>query len=139
MTSILLVEDQPTLRQLLSEVLEFSGYQVTAVADGREALDLLEVGEYFPNLILSDLLMDRLDGDELLQAVRSNWLWREIPFIIMSGQDQITALRLELKREVNGYLEKPFGIADILSTVQKALSKREQGSDQKHSGSERLA
>jgi CheY-like chemotaxis protein len=141
MTSILLVEDQPTLRQLVSEVLEFSGYQVTAVADGREALELLQTGEYFPNLILSDMLMEPLGGDKLLQAVRDQWMLREIPFVIMSGKEQITAMQPELLREIDGYLEKPFGIADILASVQKAITIRrhQSSSDQQTGGSERLA
>ncbi len=139
MTSILLVEDQSTLRQLVSEVLEYSGYQVTAVADGREALQLLQTGEYFPNVILSDMLMDRLGGDMLLKAVRAEWMLHEIPFVLMSGKEQISAMPPELRREVDGFLEKPFGIADILTTVQKALTTRRKDSDQQSSGSERLA
>ena len=140
MTSILLVEDQSTLRQLVSEVLEFSGYQVTAVADGREALALLQKGEYFPNLILSDMLMEPLGGDGLLQAVRAQWMLREIPFVIMSGKEQITAMPAELLREFDGYLEKPFGIADILASVQKAITiHRHQANSDQQTGSERLA
>jgi len=141
MTSILLVEDQPTLRQLVSEVLEYSGYQVTAVADGHEALALLRSGEYYPNMILSDMLMERLGGEALLEAVRDEWMLREIPFVLMSGKEQISALRPDLLREVDGFLEKPFGIADILTTVQKAITVRRhhQDSDQQQNGSERLA
>ena len=146
MTSILLVEDQPTLRQLVSEVLEYSGYQVTAVGDGRDALEILQTGEYFPNVILSDMLMDRVGGDALLKAVRAEWMLREIPFVLMSGKEQISAMEPELRREVDGFLEKPFGIADILTTVQKALTiHRHQSNDQRdqhdqqQGGSERPA
>jgi CheY-like chemotaxis protein len=139
MANILLVEDQPTLRQLISEILGFSGYQVTSVAGGREALELLQSGAYFPNLILSDLLMDSGNGDELLEAVRSEWLWREIPFILMSGKEQIEALRMELKYGVQGYLEKPFGIADFLALVQKVISAPRSNSDQQSSDASRLA
>ena len=140
MTDILLVEDQSTLRQLVSEVLEYSGYQVTALADGREALELLRKGEYFPNVILSDMLMEQIGGDALLQAVRSEWMLHEIPFVLMSGKEQISAMPPELRREVDGFLEKPFGIADILTTVQKALTiRRHSNNDQQQGGSERLA
>ena len=140
MTNILLVEDQSTLRQLVSEVLEYSGYQVTAMADGREALELLQTSEYFPNVILSDMLMERIGGDALLKAVRSEWLLRDIPFVLMSGKEQISAMPPELRREVDGFLEKPFGIADILTTVQKALTvRRHSNSDEQQGGSSRLA
>lgn len=140
MTSILLVEDQSTLRQLVSEVLEYSGYQVTAVADGREALELLKTGEYYPNVIVSDMLMERVGGDMLLKAVRAEWMLREIPFVLMSGKEQISAMPPELQREVDCFLEKPFGIADILTNVQKALTiQRHSNRDQQQGGSERLA
>ena len=139
MTYILLVEDQPALRQLVSEILGFSGYQVMTLPNGREALALLRSGTYFPNLILSDLLMDGGNGDEFLKAVRSEGLWREISFILMSGKDQIEAFPMEFNHDIQGYLEKPFGIAEILLVVQKALSARRQDSDQDSSSVQRPA
>ncbi len=122
MVRILLVEDQASLRRLVGEVLEFSGYQVVAVPDGQQALDLLRSGEFCPDLILSDLLMDALGGAELLDAVRGEWLWRDIAFIMMSGHDQLAALGEELRHEVDGYIAKPFGIKEILTAVQQALA-----------------
>jgi CheY-like chemotaxis protein len=123
MVRILLVEDQASLRRLVGEVLEFSGYQVVAVSDGQEALELLRSGEFSPDLILSDLLMDSVGGAELLEAVRGEWLWRDIAFIMMSGQDQLAALGEELRYEIDGYIAKPFGIKEILSSVQHALAR----------------
>jgi CheY-like chemotaxis protein len=140
MARILLVEDQPSLRRLVGEVLEFSGYQVVAVADGQTALDLLRSGEFCPELILSDLLMDSLSGAQLLDAVRSEWLWRDIAFLMMSGQDQLVALGEELHHEVDGFIAKPFGIKDILAAVQQALAKHQPASQDNISGdNQRLA
>ena len=139
MVRILLVEDQPSLRRLVGEVLEFSGYQVVAVADGKSALELLRSGEFCPELILSDLLMDSLGGAELLSAVRSEWLWRDIAFLLMSGQDQLTALGEELHYEVDGYIAKPFGIKEILAAVQQALARHQPASLDASSDNELLA
>jgi two-component system response regulator MprA len=125
MTTILLVEDQSTLRQLLSEVLEFSGYQVTTTADGAEALALLQSGTYLPDLILSDLLMEPMGGAELLRAISSEWWRQEIPFIMMSAPDQISELAPELRHEIDGVIIKPFGIKDALASVQLALVKQQ--------------
>lgn len=125
MVRILLVEDQASLRRLVGEVLEFSGYQVTAVADGREALSLLQSGAVVPDLILSDLLMDSVGGAELLDAVRGEWLWRDIAFVMMSGQDQLAALGEQLHHEIDGYIAKPFGIKEILGAVQQALARHQ--------------
>jgi CheY-like chemotaxis protein len=143
MLRILLVEDQASLRRLVGEVLEFSGYQVTAVADGREALTLLYSGAVCPDLILSDLLMDSLGGAELLDAVRSEWLWRDIAFVMMSGQDQLEALGEQFRHEVDGYIAKPFGIKEILGAVQRALARHQHSdADQANdlpNGTQRLA
>ncbi len=125
MVTILLVEDQPSLRRLVGEVLEFSGYQVIAVGDASIALDMLRSGEVYPDLILSDLLLESLSGADLLDAVRSEWLWRDIAFIMMSGEDQLTALGEELKHEVDGFIAKPFGIKEVLASIQQALARRE--------------
>ncbi|MEO8394658.1 MAG: response regulator, partial [Chloroflexota bacterium] len=96
-------------------------------------------GEYFPNVILSDMLMDRLSGDALLKAVRAEWMLRDIPFVLMSGKEQISAMPPELRREVDGFLEKPFGIADILTTVQKALTTNRRSNDDQQGDAVRLA
>jgi two-component system response regulator MprA len=125
MTTILLVEDQSTLRQLLSEVLEFSGYQVTTTADGAEALALLQSGNYLPELILSDLLMEPMGGAELLRSISGEWWRQEVPFIMMSAPDQIADLAPELRYEIDGVIIKPFGIKDALASVQLALVKQQ--------------
>ena len=139
MVRILLVEDQPSLRRLVGEVLEFSGYQVVAVADGQTALDLLRSGEFVPELILSDLLMDSLGGAALLDAVRGEWLWRDIAFLLMSGQDQLAALGEELNHEVDGYIAKPFGIKEILAAVQQALARHQPASIDESNDNQLLA
>lgn len=138
MARILLVEDQPSLRRLVGEVLEFSGYQVVAVSNGEAALELLRSGEFCPELILSDLLMDSLSGAQLLDAVRGEWLWRDIAFLIMSGQDQIEALGTQLNYEVDGYIAKPFGIKDILGAVQKALARHQHASEDNLSNDDQM-
>ena len=131
MVRILLVEDQPTLRRLVGEVLEFSGYQVVAVGDAAVALELLRAGEFCPDLILSDLMLESISGADLLDAVRAEWLWQDIAFVMMSGQDQLSALGEELKHEVDGYIAKPFGIKEILTSVQHALARHQkQNADQ---------
>ena len=123
MIRILLVEDQPTLRQLVSEVLELSGYQVTVASDGEKALELLKSETFMPDLILSDLLMEPIGGAQLLEHIRNEWMMRDIPFVMMTGQDQIAELHPDLRHEIDGYITKPFGIKDILTAVQQRLAK----------------
>jgi CheY-like chemotaxis protein len=141
MTRILLVEDQPTLRQLVSEVLELSGYQVTVTGDGHKALELLQSGTFLPDLILSDLLMEPIGGAQLLVHIRGDWWLRDIPFIMMTGQDQIAELAPDLRQEIDGYITKPFGIKDILTAVQQRLAKsqRKNRGDHQDGNNQRFA
>ncbi len=121
MARILLVEDDLNLRYLMSEVLDLNGYQVKAVRDGREALAVLRSND-LPDLILSDLLMEPMGGAELLDAVRSEWLWHEIPFVLVSGSDHLSSQHNRLKHKPDGYVGKPFGIPEMLMTIERALA-----------------
>jgi CheY-like chemotaxis protein len=121
MTRILLVEDDLNLRHLMSEVLDLNGYEVTAVKDGREALTRLRAND-LPDLIMSDLLMEPMGGAELLDAVRSEWLWHEIPFVLVSGSDHLSSQQHKLRHKPDGYVGKPFGIPEMLLTVERALA-----------------
>ncbi len=121
MTRILLVEDDLNLRHLMSEVLDLNGYAVTAVRDGCEALARLRAND-LPDLILSDLLMEPMGGAELLDAVRGEWLWHEIPFVLVSGSDHLSSQQNRLHHQPDGYVGKPFGIPEMLLTVERALA-----------------
>lgn len=135
MVHILLAESDSALQRLVGEVLTFSGYRVTAVADGRAALDHLQTGDDLPDLILSDLVMEPVNGVELLDAVRSEGGWRDIPFLMMSGDDRLVSLWLELTPTLEGYITKPFAIKDLLASIQHALANSQLNpSAQQHGG-----
>ena len=121
MTRILLVEDDLNLRHLMSEVLDLNGYAVYAVTDGLEALDVLRSND-LPDLILSDLMMEPMSGAELLDVVRNEWLWHEIPFVLVSGSDQLSGQTRKLKNKPDGFVGKPFGIPEMLATIERALA-----------------
>ncbi|MBI2065811.1 MAG: response regulator [Candidatus Zambryskibacteria bacterium] len=89
MRHILLVEDNPTVRDLTIILLRRAGYFVRAVRDGQEAWELLEAGREF-DLILSDNSMPRMTGLELLRRVRADQRTAEIPFILTSGAGAVS-------------------------------------------------
>jgi DNA-binding response OmpR family regulator len=141
MSTILLIEDDPLLCQLIGEILTFSEYQVLTATDGRAALELLQASNALPDVILSDLLMPPSSIIELFAAVRSQRQWTEIPFMILSSKAQLIAFGLEFPYEVDGYIAKPFAIKDLLTSVQQALAmSRDNDHDQQSStGTVRLA
>jgi len=114
--SILVVDDDHEERELLCEVLHHHGYDAIGVPDGHRALNLLQSG--LPSLILLDLLMPVTDGWQTLFALRSMPHSSGVPVVILSVVPQH-----ELKgAPIQGYLEKPFEIDDLLAEVRRHLS-----------------
>jgi CheY-like chemotaxis protein len=118
MPSVLLVEDNQDLRELLKDLLELQGHEVRVAPDGVEALRELDAG--FPQLVISDLEMPVLDGMALIYRMFVENLGREnIPVILMSASP-----RLEQVAEATGtpyVIAKPFSVVSLEALVNRAL------------------
>jgi CheY-like chemotaxis protein len=97
---ILVVEDDATTREMLRRMLEREGWQVAEADNGEVALG--RVAERRPDLILLDLMMPKMDGFEVISALRSTALWRSIPIVVLTAMDLSTTDRMRL----NGYVER---------------------------------
>jgi CheY-like chemotaxis protein len=84
--TILIVEDNPVLREGLQELLELEGLAVITAANGREALEKMVA--LLPDLILSDIAMPEMDGITLFRAVRERPEWISIPFIFLTARGE---------------------------------------------------
>lgn len=118
---VLIVEDVPNILELLTITLQFKGYPVLAASNGEEALRLIE--QQRPALIITDILMPKMDGFQLVQKLRTNPPTSQIPIIILSAtyvtpEDREFALRLGAAR----FLEKPVDTEDFLLTVAEVLT-----------------
>ena len=119
--TILIVEDLEQIRELLKVTLTFQGYPVDTAADGQEALEKIEKEP--PALIVTDLLMPKMDGYAMIYRLRRNKETREIPIIVLSAtyvsiEDKDFALSLGAVR----FMEKPIDTADFLLTVGETLA-----------------
>ncbi|GAB5518365.1 MAG: hypothetical protein RhofKO_06160 [Rhodothermales bacterium] len=118
--SILVVEDEHTLRRLLQYRLS-KIYDVRTAANGVEALKLVE--EHIPDLIISDIMMPRMDGFALQQALQKDQKTRVIPFIFLTAKaDEQSRLR-GMRTGVDDYITKPFDIEQLLSRVERLLER----------------
>ena len=121
---LLVVEDHPSLRDVMAEVLHYAGYQTALAASGREALRLLDAVPHEPHLIISDIVMPEMDGYQLMRAVRANEAWRGIPFLFVSGQEETRVLvdpsAVGAARKV-GYLSRPFGGPALVEMIERML------------------
>lgn len=121
--TLLIVEDIPDILTLLKATLEFKGYRVLTARDGQEALDVIE--QERPSVIVTDILMPRMDGFNLVHRLRLNSDTRDIPVIFLSAtyvapEDKIFALSLGATR----FIEKPVNFEEFLPTVAELINQQ---------------
>ena len=120
-TRILLVDDSLSVRRLVGRMLESGGYTVVTANDGQEALDLLQLDADF-GAVVSDLEMPRLNGYELLSAVRARPATARIPLMIMTTRAGEKHQRLALQLGANDYFTKPVNEALLLRRIGSVLA-----------------
>ena len=101
---ILVVEDVPNVLELLELTLRFKGYDVVGARDGLEGLDLVEKNS--PALIITDILMPRLDGFGVVESLRADPRTRELPIIVISEKELTAAETSRLKETVALVMKK---------------------------------
>jgi len=126
---ILVVDDDPDMRDAITIILESRGYQVVTAQDGLEALANLKAEK--PDLMMLDLLMPKMDGFAVMKELQDvRWAkYREIPILILSSvREEASRRRYELETaltlEVDDYVEKPIAPDVLLERVGKLLQKR---------------
>jgi CheY-like chemotaxis protein len=115
--SVMVVDDDEDIREIVKLSLEAAGYQVTTAVDGIEAWQRLTASA-LPSLILVDLMMPRMDGEEFIKALRAS-PQASIPVIIMSGYTAATQKAEELR--ANGYLTKPVELDELVGIVRRVV------------------
>jgi putative two-component system response regulator len=121
---ILIVEDNPVLREGLQEILSLEGFQIIASADGQEALE--EMHKVKPDLILSDIAMPIMDGYEFFKAVRARPDWVAIPFLFLTARGEKEAILTGKDMGAEDYLVKPVSREDLLTAVRARLVRSRQ-------------
>jgi len=121
--TILLADDNADMRDYLRRLLE-RHYDVVAVGDGQEALDSLD--DQIPDLVLTDVMMPRLDGAGLLAGIRADSRTRSLPVIMLSARAGEEARIEGLSAGADDYLVKPFSARELLARVGAHLSLAEQ-------------
>ncbi|MDQ3582312.1 MAG: response regulator [Pseudomonadota bacterium] len=101
---VLVVEDEPALRELMRRMLEKEGWVVTEAENGRVALE--RVAEHRPELIVLDLMMPEMDGFTFIEALRQNEAWRSIPVVVVTAKDLTADDHARLNGQVQQVLHK---------------------------------
>ncbi len=118
--SILVVEDEHTLRRLLEYRLS-KQYRVRTAANGEEALE--RIGEEIPDLIISDIMMPKMDGFALQSKLNAQKDTRAVPFIFLTAKADEQSRLKGMRTGVDDYITKPFDIEQLLSRIERLLER----------------
>ena len=137
MFKILIAEDDRELRQLFAHVLTKNGYTVLGVSNGEEALDALEQSYY--DLIISDIMMPKMDGYELVRSIRESG--SSIPIMMITAKDAFDDMRLGFLSGSDDYMVKPINIGEMVLRVSALLRRAQMASERRQviGGTVRLA
>jgi len=120
--TILVVEDEPTLRETVVDALEADGFRVIAAADGREALAQFR-GER-PDLVLLDLMLPELSGIEVTRIIRAE---SGVPIVMLTAKDSELDKVVGLELGADDYVTKPFSLRELTARILAVSSRSEKG------------
>src|SRR5580698_4663250 len=118
---VLVVDDEAPVRTMIAAALERQGYTVEQTADGRYALDALELNTF--NLVLTDIVMNDVNGIALLERIHA--LQPNLPVVMVTAVHDISVAIDSMRRGAYDYLLKPFEREQLLNTVERALNHRQ--------------
>jgi DNA-binding response OmpR family regulator len=121
--TILVVDDEPTLRETLAEALEGEGFRVVTAADGREAL--LRFREQQPDLVVLDLMLPELGGIEVCRIIRRE---AGTPIVMLTARTSEVDKIVGLELGADDYVTKPFSLRELLARIRALLRRTEQAS-----------
>jgi len=119
--TILVVEDEPTLRETLAEALEADGFRVISAADGREALTRFRAER--PDLVLLDLMLPELSGVEVCRILRAE---SATPIIMLTAKDSELDKVVGLELGADDYITKPFSLRELTARIRTQFRRADQ-------------
>ncbi len=124
MKKILLIEDNPEMRENTAEMLELASYEVETAENGKTGVKMAQ--ESIPDLIICDIMMPELDGYGVLYMLAKNPKTSSIPFIFLTAKAEKSDYRKGMNMGADDYLTKPFEEMELLEAVEIRLKKSEQ-------------
>ncbi len=113
----MVVDDDADIRSVVGLALGTEGYETVEARDGLDALEQLRVAPHHPSLILLDIMMPRMNGTDVLRAIRADPSFADVPIVVLSGDTQ--AVRGAIELGANGSVGKPLGLDQLLAAVQR--------------------
>ena len=116
---VLVVEDEPNIRELVCLHLGLEGYNCDAVGDGKEALRRVEAERF--DLLVLDVMIPRIDGLALCRAVRNGRINQDVPILMLTARREESDKVVGLESGADDYLTKPFGVRELVARTRALL------------------
>ena len=120
--NVMIVDDSPSMRTFVHRVIDLSGFEVSSclnAANGAEALELL--GEHAIDIILTDINMPRMNGEEFVRKLEEHEKFRLIPVVVVSTDSTHNRIRRMLELGARGYVVKPFSPEVLRNELERVL------------------
>jgi CheY-like chemotaxis protein len=118
---VLVVDDDASVRTMVTKALEAKGYEVKGAADGMVASEILGGMTQMPDLMICDVMMPTIDGFSLARMIKGHKELRSIPIIFLTAKTQPADLKTGISLGARHYVQKPFSIVDLLDKVAKSI------------------
>nr|WP_293162808.1 response regulator transcription factor [Okeania sp. SIO2C9] len=119
---ILLVDDEPGLREAVQAYLEDSGFNVNVASNANEGWDILQ--SYLPDLVITDIMMPQIDGYQFLQKLREDPRFKVLPVVFLTAKGMTTDRIQGYQAGCDAYLSKPFDPEELVAIVENLLERR---------------
>ncbi len=117
---ILIVEDEPHVRDLIKIILEMEGFEILLASNGKEALDIIHKNP--PHLVITDIMMPEMDGIQLFLTLRDSEETSSIPVVMLTVKSQMEDIKSASLLGVDAYLTKPFDPRELIGIVREKLN-----------------
>ncbi|MFH1347540.1 MAG: response regulator [Candidatus Margulisiibacteriota bacterium] len=120
MAHVLVIDDQESMRSIISQMLKDNGHQVTTAEDGEEGLRIFEGNPSSFNLVMCDVNMPKIDGFEFLKRVKSSHPKSAV--ILLTGTNEDIARYVGKEYKADAILKKPFVVEDVMQIVEMVIA-----------------
>jgi twitching motility two-component system response regulator PilH len=119
MSTVLVVEDSRSQQEMIKDLLEGSGLEVTLASDGIEALKFIQGNP--PDLVLLDIVMPKMNGYDVCRRIKSNPTTQDLPVVMCSSKGEEFDRYWGMKQGADAYIAKPFQPTELVGTVKQLL------------------
>jgi len=126
MYKLLVVDDEPKIREVIKEYAEFNGYEVTEAADGMSAVGLCKLNQY--DLVILDIMMPKLDGFSACKEIKKI---QDVPIIMLSARGEEYDKLFGFELGIDDYIVKPFSPKELMARINVVLARRHAASQTK--------